>query len=377
MTHDFTDIRNLTIQKSKLQGIDPSFFDHTDTMYFDETGNQKTFYITEDGYNIPDDIHFVLGGIVTSGVTVTADEIKSVFRMQPNQKEIKSKHIYDGDFARIMNSKKLTPFFNLIISKGLFFHFQHCNLMWFALVNIIDSVKNPLVYQCNAELKSVLYLVYKENRDAFHKVIYDFKYPNIQNGKIPDFYERLLKIAECSIAQHKDDRYHPLLVNLVQCLLYGTMQQTAASIQDEAEWMLLKRMGDFYLSNLYLYTRSTQIYDKESDIEKFMDNVLKDCLPNTILPFTKVDSIDEPMVQLSDIAVGVLSRYFKFLDRSFENIITDFKNFNVLQKQNFKLLNDILRASLSHNPLFIHSVCSSEEHANLISVLDVYEKFVK
>ena len=49
-----------------MNGLDPQKMDKSYTMYFDESGNTRCFWIKDGNYNVDPFTHFVLGGIVAN-----------------------------------------------------------------------------------------------------------------------------------------------------------------------------------------------------------------------------------------------------------------------------------------------------------------------
>lgn len=94
---------------------------------------------------------------------------------------------------------------------------------------------------------------------------------------------------------------------------------------------------------------------------------------NNLNNYIFVDSKTDTMVQLSDVAVGIISRYLYFIDhygRDCEKIITD--TFNECQLRVFRKLNTVLKKSIDFNPLFFNQQTSIEYHGLLNSLVYKY-----
>lgn len=75
------------------------------------------------------------------------------------------------------------------------------------------------------------------------------------------------------------------------------------------------------------------------------------------------------MIKISDYLVSIIRKYVVFLDRQPEEIEYDINNFNEIKKNNFILLNKVLKQSNDFNPIFIHFVSS-------VYAYDLYKKYM-
>lgn len=80
------------------------------------------------------------------------------------------------------------------------------------------------------------------------------------------------------------------------------------------------------------------------------------------------------MIQLSDYIVGILRKYFMFLDRLQPRVDADIDSFDKVQMKNFELLNKILRRSLLYNPLFINTIMSIHCRKKMELYIEKYGK---
>ena len=79
------------------------------------------------------------------------------------------------------------------------------------------------------------------------------------------------------------------------------------------------------------------------------------------------------MVQLSDVAVGIVSKYLYFIDQhgtESEKIISESLNENQLRV--FRKLNTVLKKSRDFNPLFFNQQTSLEYHGLQNVLVDKY-----
>ena len=94
---------------------------------------------------------------------------------------------------------------------------------------------------------------------------------------------------------------------------------------------------------------------------------------NNLNNYIFVDSKMDTMVQLSDVAVGIVSRYLYFIDQNgteCETLISS--TFNESQLRVFRKLNMVLKKSRDFNPLFFNQQTSLEYHGLLNNLVNKY-----
>ena len=193
---DYTEIRNIGIELASLKcSINPNCFETNDTFYYDETDNIKKFRVKEQGFNVAANSHFVLGGVSTNS-QITLDELKTVwgFQNDTNVLEIKStnKSVFKGDFVDILKSKKLCDFLQLLINKSCFVHFYNLNILYFSLVDIIDSILCVDFLPYFDDIKTMLYLVVQNDLLSSCSILYKYNYPNIKDEDCTSFINDIL-----------------------------------------------------------------------------------------------------------------------------------------------------------------------------------------
>lgn len=126
---DYKDISQLIIESMELTNVDDIY-----TFFYDETNNSRKFRITENDFNSSKDDDFVLGGLVYDGIDkpLNIDELCDKFRLQPNVKEIKRKHVASGDtFYECVSSNKLQVLLEWLINNKIYIHFMAMNNLFF------------------------------------------------------------------------------------------------------------------------------------------------------------------------------------------------------------------------------------------------------
>ena len=103
---DCTSFRDGTIL---LNGLDGKKMDSHYTLYFDESGNTRCFWLKDGKYNVDPFTHFVLGGIVADE-TVDFEYAKKRIGCNATVQEIKSRNVYKRDFETCLKSSTLKNF---------------------------------------------------------------------------------------------------------------------------------------------------------------------------------------------------------------------------------------------------------------------------
>lgn len=369
---DYTKIRDINKSILITQNIDPSFIDVSTTLYYDETGNIKKFIVREESFNVDADTHFVLGGI-EGHIDLKFEDLKKRFEIQQsNTKEIKSKHIYKGSFEWCLRSAKLEIFLDLILEKELHIHFQSLNILYWSIVDILDSIEAAADSHLIFELKAMLYRVAKNDIQSTAKLFYDYGYPDLKTAvDLKNFINGLIRLCKqyvkvCPLQQKS------LLELLIQNLIKGSKQNTAIFIQDENENILLKELTDFYEAEIYKYINCNLIFDNESDIINVINKRKYIINDQELSNFKFIDSESNVMIQLSDIFVGIMAKYLHAIDVNIDNLTNYINGFDEIQYRRFCKLNKIIKSSMDYNPTFIHQISSIELHNTLIQLITIY-----
>ncbi len=373
---DCTDIRNANKKMLLAQGISPSCLDVLTNLYYDETGNIKKFVVREESFNVDADTHFVLGGIEGEG-NIDFNDLKQRLRVQRTiTEEIKSKHIYTGSFECCLKSERLEYFLDLIIEKGWHVHFLSLNVLYWSIVDILDSIDDintyiPIIF----ELKAILYRIAKYDIKATAKLFHEYKYPDIKaSDDVKKFLQRLLDLSK-KYAEVCPKQQRQLLSTLQTILNKGSQQDAAVFIQNETEHQLIKEMTTFYETEIYKYVNSNLIFDNESDIIKAMSNCEYIIDGKVLSRYYFVDSKSDCMIQLSDIFVGILARYLHAIDVNVDNLNDYVEKFDKNQYRRFCKINCLIKSSQDYNQTFIHQTTSIELHFALNRLIEEYYQY--
>lgn len=206
--------------------MDTPFFDSPDniyTFYYDESGNDRKFYIREDfsGYNVQrkEGLHFFLGGVAHHGETTTADAVALIKSLKlAKGEELKAAVFGKGDFPDIIGRKKAETFLKWLVDSDLYVHCFHLNLIYWSYIDVIDdcviyALDNKIIPSEDSRFdleqfiklhKDALYNVIKENAKDFFELLSKYDFPELF-GKEKDFISDLSVFVEKSGLKVKDE----------------------------------------------------------------------------------------------------------------------------------------------------------------------------
>lgn len=94
-------------------------------------------------------------------------------------------------------------------------------------------------------------------------------------------------------------------------------------IMDENNHQLIENFCQFYSRTIYLFLNSEHVFDKEDSIEPLINNLNLTYENARIKNFSFIDSKDNLYIQLSDIIVGFIGKFYSFLNENNTNDIKE------------------------------------------------------
>ncbi len=367
--YQIQEIRETTKMLARTANFDESY-----TFYYDETNNLKKFYVRENDFNSSFTANFVLGGLVHKGNAPDVQGLIESFNLQKTTKEVKFKHIANGNFIDCLKSKKLQLFLQFLNDNDVFVHYSSLNVFYWAIVDIVDSaiVNSEAAMQLDPtfanHLKNDLYKLSRFEIDSVIELFYNYEYPNIKSDKVIQFIEDLTSLFDGYI---DSPEYHFGLESLRQILKEAKKAESLPFIMEEEDFILLKDLSHFYLRPIYLFKNSTHILDNEDSIsEIFQDYRILDG-DDEIKNYSFVDSQSNPMVQLSDVFVGLIGKFKNYINSNpSSQIQTDLDSLSDIQTTNLNLLISIIDKSENENLGFLHNTDSFEELSKMQEIWD-------
>lgn len=364
---EISEIRKLTKTIAPTADFDSSF-----TFYYDETNNIKKFYVKENDFNYTFTANFVLGGLVYEGNAPNVQLLIDSFKLQKTATEVKFKHIAKGTFLDCLKSQKLTLFFDFILNSNVFVHYSSLNILYWAIVDIVDSAvaNSEVALQAGPQfinhLKNDLYKLSRLEIDSVITLFHHFEYPNIKKEKIIPFIEELTSLFTPYL---ETDEFHFGLESLRQILEEAKKKGSLPFVMDEEDYILLKDLSQFYLRPIYQFKNSTHIFDNEDSISETLQDFRILDAEEEISNYSFIDSKSNQLIQLSDVFIGIMGKLSNYVNTSTKEVIEkDFNTLTETQKKNIDLLIDILDKSHSRNIAFLHSTDSFEEMSKMSEI---------
>jgi hypothetical protein len=366
---EITQIRRLTKLSYPTADFDSKF-----TFYYDETNNIKKFYVRENDFNYTFTSNFVLGGLVHEGVAPSVQTLIDSFKLQKTTKEVKFKHIANGNFLECLNSEKLRLFLQFIKDSNFYVHYSSLNILYWAIVDIVDSaiVNSDIAQQLGPgfsnQLKNDLYKLARLEIDSVIKLFKRFEYPNVKKESIIQFVDGLTSLFD----EYLDStEFHIGLESLKQILKEAKKKGSLPFIMDEEDFILLKDLSQFYLRPIYTFKNSSHIFDNEDSISETLNNYRILDGESEIKNYSFTDSQTNQLIQLSDIFVGLWGKLTTYLNTNTRNKISiDLDSLSSHQLTNIDLLIDLEHISETKNAGFLHSIDSFEERHKMNLILE-------
>jgi hypothetical protein len=309
---DIKQIRDMIIRMHDLKKADLAY-----TVYYDETNNIRRLLNTPNGLNTPDPKCFALGGIAhaRTNYDFRLEALRKKLKLQKSTKEMKLEHLAKGDFLRVLDAPKIEIFLNWLIAEGLYVHCAVVDPLYWSIIDIVDSILpvegNAWLLPAGHGLKSDLYNVLLQDRPGLIEMLYRYSYPNVGKAQQEPFVRELLELAEAR---------EELLPHFQYQMLRGALQMAAkqsalAYLEDEPANVLIDQLSGFFVNRICVLKNAQHIFDQEPWIEKALERMSFRDNGCEVSNFEFVASHDDPGIQLSDVMIGLLGKYFSFLNR--------------------------------------------------------------
>jgi len=375
--HDFSGVDDENILFF-LDGV----FNHY-TMYYDESNNCLKFKFKDaDGdLNVDYTEDYVLAGVAFEG-TESPMDINAVFsklHLQKSVTDVKLKHLIgkvpEGahKFLHALDSAKVESVLTDILSvDNLYIHWSAINLLYYSLVDIVDSVLSVPVY--HNEIKNVLFKYAKRDEEYILPLLAQYKYPNIDPSKIKDYCFAMVDWIENIVPDDVKDEF--LLEFLRQELKASGKKGDVPFLVDNEDHVLIDGFAADYRSRMGIFQGSTHIFDEISEVQEVLESTPIDgefLFNRATFRFEK--SHDSKWLQLCDIVAGIMASFFTFANRvTVEKVVPMIGTLNEQQKRNLSLLHRLMKKSTDKNMFFAQksNVFSQTEVCSLIEKVGEY-----
>lgn len=331
------------------------------TFYYDESGNAHRV-VVQDGKDLnlkKEDRIFVLGGVLAKH-GITSDELRTAMG-KDSAAEIKSAKLLHGDFCQVLRKENTNRILKLILDKKWLVHFHMVQPLYFAYVDIVDSLEFDAAN--HIWLKDALYLALEAEFDQTLALFKRAKYPRVKPSDRDMFLNGVLEIVGQYVAARGETPWTRLLSEKLSAKLKDKADADGLPFlegDDLTPHSWIDRYVQFYQTPLYSWPYNDHVLDREDTIEKALNKMRFTFGDIPWKRWRMVDSNNEPMVQISDCIVSILRKYFLFLEMDEDETIKVIEAFDEYQMANLKLLNFILGfSSTASNWLHIQVCCRS------------------
>lgn len=263
--------------------------------------------------------------------------------------ELKFKQINSGKtdtFTNCMRGKILNKILSFLYENDIYLHcFTHDNL-YDVIIEIVDSLlleKYEKIYgSLQSIMKCQLYLFVIQDISYFVDILRESNYPNVVGENIKKF---------CILMFNWIDR-----TDIGECFGLECCRQLFREYSKKEHLMFLENNDDDIIVDGYQHLnfdmcikfgKSFHCFDEISEIQSKFENV-------NITNYAFVDSKKCFPVQIADTMVGLLNKFFEFVDtNSYEDIMTIFHEMSDIQKQNFLLFLKLYKKSLDVSEFFM------------------------
>lgn len=344
------------------------------TFYYDESNNCRKFWLDDKrmhfNSNYTED--FVLAGVATKDeiVQISLEELRQLLGLQNNVHEIKfSKHFAEKDFLLCTKKPRLKKFLTWIDNSGLYIHYTQVNNLYYALVEIIDSITNAVEMEDFGynyyEVKSRFYSMFRGKEEQLQLLMFKYKFPNIGKADVKSFCNELLHLLGSRKDMNTEEKF------ITGMILRASERGELVFLHNNDDFIMQKNYLEFYLSPIRTFYNSKHIFDEETEIQEKLDEFSIQRDGKEVDCFKFVNSTKEVMVQLSDVVAGILGKLFKYINSTTINEMRkDTDILTPIQIDNILLIGKIRAKSEIENKGFLHSIAPLVEIEKLNTFLN-------
>lgn len=350
-------------------------------IYSDETNNCVKFRFKNEKGDINTQWYndFVIAGVVYDKDLGLFD-IDSLFdklKLQKNIEKVKLGHLakYNGEdknrFLNILCSKKLKIVLETLCeSKSIFIHWSTENLLYFSLVDIVDSILENNNYKISNKIKNIIYEYALENPD-FLSSLSKYNYPNIKDADTESFCTYLLKCVEdIRKSQFVKNNDKELLI-FEKEIKRNITSKNLIFLSDNNDKLLIETFVHNYAVRIANFPNSDLVFDQCSFIEENIENIVNGICCDKKPKYKFVNSKSSKWLQLSDIVAGITGAFMAYINtHDINKIKEDIKTLNEIQKANLKLFIQLRKKSVRKNIYFDHMSINYLQEERILFIQD-------
>ncbi len=203
--------------------------------------------------------------------------------------------------------------------------------------------------------KADLHRVVQHHLSATEVVFARFDYPNVTPANNRNFYQAIVDMVQASECLEP----HPKMM-LRGILEMGMRLEPSGLLGGEDANTLLDSFDKFYAERIMLFKNSTIIFDNETRISERLGGPAYEEMIGVQKNYQFTDSKSNIFVQLSDLIIGIVGKYFSFLNTHETHEVAQFLSIlSSAQQHNLKNLKRLIDASDAQCNAFYHYVISA------------------
>lgn len=247
-----------------------------------------------------------------------------------------------------------------IDNSSMYIHFTRINNLYYALVEIIDSITDPVEIEEFGydyyEVKSRFYTMLKGKEENLQCLMFKYKFPNIEKSEVKMFCNELLHLLGNRKDMTTEEKFFTGLISR------AGEKGELVFLHENEDYVMQKNYLEFYINPIRTYYNSQHIFDEETEIEAKLEKYSFQRDGKEVNNFCFVNSTEEVMVQISDVIAGILAKLFKYTNSTTVNKLRkDVGALTETQIDSILLLCNLLRVSEIENKGFLHSLAPVAE----------------
>jgi hypothetical protein len=244
----------------------------------------------------------------------------------------------------------------------LLIHFQIVDLLYWSIVDVIDSILAELgereLFGFHLLLKDSLYTILRDDVSGTAEMLGRYNYPDVGRENGVRFIDEIRDLTTAC---------GELLGDFDRQMLLGVLKmarglKTLPYLENKTPNVLIDGFGGFVASRLWLFKNSQHILDQEPHVEKYLASAGFRDGDRPLAKWRFADSKHEGGIQVSDLATGLLGKLFTYFNNvDVEQIRIDATAFSDIQRTAFRSLKALIDDSIDECPGFANYVNSMED----------------
>ena len=300
-------------------------------IFFDESNNIRKGKIGIDKDNNEDleNLYFTLGGIATKKEIDFQDLLNYIGAKQtPNDAKYNFFTLGHKKFTEAIAQSRLRKLFEYLYKENIIIHFSVEHYMYFALVDILDSlieeadINQRVALSLYKELQSDMTEVLYDDYDSLHKILVKYEFPNVPKNQANSFIRDILRLYSVNLDNYDMDNADNFTKEMLRQIIKAKKGKTNLIFLEDNEPLVISDLPvQNYLMRMYNF-EDEKIFDNESLIEAEIRGM--DELYEQKLNAKFCDSKDYREIQISDAIAGFVGRLYNYISKTNEKEIKTF-----------------------------------------------------